>query len=86
MLVWVGSGSDIPERAADVCEWKEISVRNGSKHSDISEKSLTFIEQTISHTKQNTALTPEGYNKKNDNHKITWLQAVGADPYGSYRP
>lgn len=67
MLVWVGSGSgsDTPERAADVCEWKEISVRNGSKHS------LIFIEQTISHTKQNTALTPEVYNKKNDNHKIT---------------
>lgn len=38
MVAWAGSGGDVPESAADVCEGMEISTRNSGAHTDISRR------------------------------------------------
>lgn len=62
MGLWVGSGRELPERAADVSEGMEITFHNSNNCTEISRTSLIFIEH-------NTALS--GVGKKNPNHKFT---------------
>lgn len=87
MGMWEGSGGEVPERAADVSEGMEITSNNSNNCSEISRRSLIFIEHNTSHTKH-TTLTGVVKLKKKPNHKFTWgtwTQAVGADPYWGYR-
>ncbi len=54
MGVWVGSGEEVPDRAADVSEGMEITSHNSNDRTEISRRSLIFIEHNTSHTKHNT--------------------------------
>lgn len=50
----MGSGEEVPARAADVSEGIEITFHNSNNRTEISRRSLIFIEHNTSHTKHNT--------------------------------
>lgn len=80
MGVWVGSGEEVPARAADASKRMEITFHNSNNHTKISRRSLIFIEHNTSHAKHSL----EWLKKKKRNYKFTWrtsTQVVGADLY-----
>lgn len=52
----MGSGGEAPERAADAGEGMEITSHNSSNSTEISRRSLIFIEHNASHTKHYTVV------------------------------
>lgn len=72
MGLWVGSGGEVPDRAADVSEGMEITSHSSNYRTEISRRSLIFIEHNTSHTKQNIDWSGKKRKKKNPNHKFTW--------------